>query len=84
MTANMKALYEHPVCPSCGGLGSIKRVSGAYIREVREAANWSLRQMAKKLGISPAYLSDMELGRRGMSEEIAQRIIHFCENGGSR
>jgi transcriptional regulator with XRE-family HTH domain len=77
--------HDTSTCPTCAGVGTLTRVSGTGIRAIREASGWSLRQVAKELRISPAYLSDMELGKRGMSEETAQRIIHICENeGGSR
>lgn len=76
--------YETSVCPTCNGFSAVTRVSGAGIRSIREASGWSLRQMARELRISPAYLSDMELGRRQMSEETAKRIIQLCTEGGSR
>ena len=35
-----------------------------YITEIRERHRITLRQMAEKLGVSPAYYSDVEKGRR--------------------
>lgn len=35
-----------------------------YITEIRERQRITLRQMAEKLGVSPAYYSDVEKGRR--------------------
>lgn len=78
----MQTLYEDLICQHCDGEGTIQRVNGAYIREIRERSGRSLRQVAREIGVSPAYLSDMELGRRGMSEEIAQRILQLCSDGG--
>ena len=37
---------------------------GAKLREEREKRNISLRELAKKIGVSGAFLSDIELGRR--------------------
>lgn len=42
---------------------------GQRIREVREAADMSLRELAKEVGISAPFLSDVELGRRFPSDE---------------
>jgi transcriptional regulator with XRE-family HTH domain len=43
---------------------------GQHIRELRDAADLSLRECAAKLEISPAFLSDIELGRRYPSERV--------------
>jgi transcriptional regulator with XRE-family HTH domain len=37
---------------------------GTYLRKVREEKSISLRELAKKIGVSGAFLSDIELGRR--------------------
>ena len=37
---------------------------GTYLRQIRERKNISLRELAKKIGVSGAFLSDIELGRR--------------------
>ena len=42
---------------------------GQRIRELREARDLSLRELAKKLGCSAAFLSDIELGRRYPSDK---------------
>ena len=47
---------------------------GERIRELREQKDISLRELAKKLGVSPAFLSDIELGRRFPSDEVLARI----------
>jgi transcriptional regulator with XRE-family HTH domain len=52
------------------------RTLGERIRELREAQDWSLREFGKKLdglkleGLSAAFLSDVELGRRHPSERV--------------
>lgn len=44
---------------------------GQRIRELREAKDFSLREFAKGLGgLSAAFLSDVELGRRHPSEAV--------------
>lgn len=52
--------------------------AGAQIRKMREENGITLRRLAVALGISAAFLSDMELGRRGWSPErfaLAQKCI---------
>jgi transcriptional regulator with XRE-family HTH domain len=47
------------------------KLLGDYIRELREGQDLSLRELAKKLGgLSAAFLSDIELGRRYPSDEV--------------
>lgn len=60
---------ETMVCRHCEGTGRVidPRLVGARLKARRIATEMSLREMAKNLGISAAYLSDMELGRRGWS-----------------
>jgi transcriptional regulator with XRE-family HTH domain len=43
---------------------------GQRIRELREQKDLSLRELAKKIGVSAAFLSDVELGRRYPSEKV--------------
>lgn len=47
---------------------------GLYIRKIREQKNDSLRQMAIKLGISAAFLSAMEVGRKQIPLEYVEKI----------
>jgi len=47
---------------------------GAYIREQREAAEVSLRQLAEVSGVSNPYLSQIERGLRNPSAEILGQI----------
>ena len=50
------------------------RELGEYIREQREAAKVSLRQLATLAGVSNPYLSQIERGLRKPSAEILQQI----------
>lgn len=47
---------------------------GQRIRELREEKDYSLRELAKKLGVSAAFLSDVELGRRYPSDKVFASI----------
>jgi transcriptional regulator with XRE-family HTH domain len=47
---------------------------GGYIRQQRESAQVSLRQLAKLAGVSNPYLSQVERGLRKPSAEILQQI----------
>ena len=52
---------------------------GQYIRERREARDLSLRELAKKLDCSAAFLSDIELGRRYPSEKVLKQIADLLK-----
>jgi len=47
---------------------------GAYIREQRNSAQISLRQLSRLAGVSNPYLSQIERGMRRPSAEILQQI----------
>ncbi len=47
---------------------------GEYIREQRQAAELSLRQLARTAGVSNPYLSQVERGLRKPSAEILAQI----------
>ena len=50
-----------------------------YIRELREDKDLSIRELAKRLGLSASFLSDVELGRRHPSNEVLSKLA--CELG---
>jgi transcriptional regulator with XRE-family HTH domain len=52
---------------------------GQRIREIREEKDFSLRELAKKIQVTPAFLSDVELGRRNLSEKNLQIIAKALE-----
>lgn len=75
----MKEFLDN-ACPHCGGTGDIRAVNPAWLRMVRERANVTLREMARRLDFSAPYLCDVELGRRAVSAKIhdAYRAVeHF-------
>ncbi len=43
---------------------------GEHLRELREKKDLSVRELAKKVGVSAPFLSDVELGRRHPSDEV--------------
>jgi transcriptional regulator with XRE-family HTH domain len=43
---------------------------GPFIRRRRDELDLSLREFAKKLDCSPAFISDIELGRRHPSDKV--------------
>ncbi len=47
---------------------------GEYVRELRERKDLSVRELAKRLGLSAPFVSDVELGRRHPSDEVVSRL----------
>lgn len=47
---------------------------GKHIRELRDKQDLSLREFARQLGCSAAFISDVELGRRYPSENVLEDI----------
>ena len=64
-------------CPRCDGTGYVPDPAhhGKEARIRRRAAGVSLRELAGRMGFSAAYVSDLELGRRGWSENLMKRYI---------
>lgn len=52
---------------------------GARIRELRDARDLSLREFAKKLELAPAFISDIEHGRRYPSDEVLAKMARLLE-----
>ncbi len=44
------------------------------VRDRRLARKWSLRQLGEKIGVTPAYVADIEAGRRLPSAELKERL----------
>lgn len=70
-----------PVVPSMPSMPSVPGVRdlGAYLREQRENAQLSVRQLSKAAGISNPYLSQIERGLRRPSAEILQALAKGLE-----
>src|SRR5258708_27269549 len=74
-----KALARQFAIASVGGeTGNMSPVNvssiGSYIREQREQAKISIRQLAQAAGVSNPYLSQVERGLRRPSADILQQI----------
>lgn len=54
--------FTNEPCSKCGSPRSV--VNGAWLRERRMAAGLSLREMARRLGFSAPYVSDVEKNKR--------------------
>jgi transcriptional regulator with XRE-family HTH domain len=52
---------------------------GQFIRERREKKDISLRELARKVSVSAAFLSDVELGRRFPSDDLLPKIAKALE-----
>jgi transcriptional regulator with XRE-family HTH domain len=58
----------------------MEKTLGQRIRELREARDLSLREFAKRLGATPAHVSDIELGRRNPSDDLLEKIATLLED----
>jgi transcriptional regulator with XRE-family HTH domain len=70
----MSKTEQNPVEQVGHAVGQAVGDIGAYIRQQREGAQVSLRQLAKVAGVSNPYLSQVERGLRKPSAEILQQI----------
>jgi transcriptional regulator with XRE-family HTH domain len=52
---------------------------GPYIRRRRDELDLSLRELAKRLDCSPAFISDIELGRRHPSDKVLVEIARVLK-----
>ena len=52
---------------------------GERIRQLREERDISLRELAKSVGLSAAFLSDVELGRRYLSDKHLSALAKALE-----
>lgn len=66
------SMAGYELCPRCGGDGVVAR--GSEMRRLRKVARKGLNETAERMGISAAYLCDLEHGRRGWSPELAEKF----------
>ena len=52
---------------------------GPFIRRRRDELDLSLRELAKRLDCSPAFISDIELGRRHPSDKVLVEIARILK-----
>lgn len=48
---------------------------GEKLRAEREAQEIGLRELARKLRVSPSYVSDLELGKRSASDALRAKLV---------
>jgi len=66
------AMFVTHDCPKCRGVGRLSGINGAYARWLREKSGVGLREMARRLNVSAAYVSDAERGRCAFPPQWAQ------------
>lgn len=69
----MKLETHEAVCPHCHS--RVQEAKGGSLRAARLKARLTLGEMARRSGLSIAYLSDLERGNR----RIAARIVALYE-----
>ena len=52
----------------------MEKTLGECLRELRESKDLSVRELSKRIGVSAAFLSDVELGRRHPSEDVLSKL----------
>lgn len=64
-------------CPACSGNGFVTDPveTDAAMRKARKDAALSLREVARRLQVSAAYLSDLELGRRAWTRDKRESFL---------
>lgn len=64
-------------CPRCNGTGRLAddKLTGAKMRSMREAKTLTLREVARRMGFSPAYVCDLELGRRIWNTKVTELYL---------
>lgn len=56
---------------TCGHCGMTRQtLNGAWLRWVRERAGLSLREVARRAKLTPAFLSDIERGNRHATPRV--------------
>ena len=55
---------------------------GKQVRKYRIDADRTLSDMAKELGVSAAYLSAVETGRKPLNDELVKRCVHYFRKVG--
>ena len=57
-------------CPKCNGMSEILVTDGATLRATRKRAGLSLRALGERIGVSAAYLCDVEKGARNGTKRV--------------
>jgi DNA-binding transcriptional regulator YiaG len=67
--------YRKSTCPHCGATQKV--VDGGSLRKIREHAGLSVRAIARRLSMSAAYISDVELNRRNVTDTIFAAYLNL-------
>jgi transcriptional regulator with XRE-family HTH domain len=54
-----------------------RQTAASLLRELRRTQSRSLRTTAADLGLAPSYLSRLERGERGCTEELSRRLADY-------
>ncbi len=73
-TSREGAAVSEEIVAAAGAAVTAVQDLGGFIRSQRESAHVSLRQLAKRAGVSNPYLSQIERGLRKPSAEVLQQI----------
>lgn len=65
------------VCDWCGGYGVIPAIESLV--EIRISCGISQQEIAKRMGISNAYLCDIEKGRRKINHSRCEQYLDACK-----
>lgn len=57
-------------CPHCEGTGQRSVVAGIELAKVRKRSGLSLRKLADRIGVTAAYLHDVEHERRRATDRV--------------
>jgi len=60
-------------CSTCGGTGRVS--TGMEARQLRKAAGLSLREVARRMELSAAYVCDLEHGYRALNHSLWERYV---------
>ena len=69
--------YIRQRCGRCGTTS--QRLNPEWLRDIREKEEMSLRKFAELSGFSPAYISDLETGKRNVTKRVERAYRKFLD-----
>lgn len=78
MSAELREIGEEMAKERTRHLDSMAKLRvdfGALMRQERTKKGISLRELGKRLDLSPSYLGDIEFGRRSISVSTLERLL---------
>lgn len=70
----MTATQRRPTLVRCAANMADKQTLGDFIKDKRVGLDMRLRELARRLDVTPSYVSDIENDRRVPSEDVLRRI----------